>query len=192
MPLKRIDAAGGVLYYHQDQLGSTRLLTDGAGNVAGTYSYDAYGKPSSSTGSVSQPFGFAGEYTDAETGFVYLRNRYYDPATGQFISRDPIAPLTQEPYGYVGGNPLNYTDPMGLGPLDWVKERVKEAVTPFQVAWTSVGFFIVRPLAYAALVAAGVTGAPLLIALGFISLAWLAAGWLLKEHVIDPCHNTWG
>ncbi|MGH9285132.1 MAG: hypothetical protein ACRD0M_05555, partial [Acidimicrobiales bacterium] len=43
LPLERIDSAGDVLYYHHDQLGSTRVLSDSAGNVAGTYTYDAYG-----------------------------------------------------------------------------------------------------------------------------------------------------
>ena len=54
------------------------------------------------------------EYTDAETGFVYLRPRYYDLATGQFISRDPLTAMTGAPYSYAGGNPLNETDPSGL------------------------------------------------------------------------------
>jgi hypothetical protein len=40
--------------------------------------------------------------------------RYYDPTTGQFLTRDPITPITREPYGYVYGNPLNNTDPTGL------------------------------------------------------------------------------
>jgi RHS repeat-associated protein len=35
----------------------------------------------SATGSVNTPFGYAGEYTDSETGFLYLRARYYDPAS---------------------------------------------------------------------------------------------------------------
>ena len=55
-----------------------------------------------------------GPVVDAETGFQYLRARYYDPATGQFLTRDPIEAETREPYGYVGGNPLNETDPAGL------------------------------------------------------------------------------
>lgn len=53
-------------------------------------------------------------YTDAETGFTHLRARYYDPATGQFVSRDPLAALTGSAYGYTDGNPLNGTDPLGL------------------------------------------------------------------------------
>jgi RHS repeat-associated protein len=51
---------------------------------------------------------------DAESGLIYLRARYYDPATGQFMSRDPLVVLTGEAYGYVGDNPLNEVDPLGL------------------------------------------------------------------------------
>ena len=50
---------------------------------------------------------------------MYLRARYYDPATGQFISRDPLTAMTGAPYSYVDGNPLNYTDPLGL--IKWGK-----------------------------------------------------------------------
>jgi RHS repeat-associated protein len=58
--------------------------------------------------------GYAGQWHDTETGFIYLRARYYDPTTGQFLTRDPITPLTRSPYGYVYGNPLNNSDPSGL------------------------------------------------------------------------------
>lgn len=57
---------------------------------------------------------FGAEYRDAESGFYYLRARYYDPGTGQFLTRDPNAVLTRQPYGYVRDNPLNYRDPSGL------------------------------------------------------------------------------
>ena len=102
-----------VIWYHQDQLGSTRTLTNATGAVTGTATYDPYGRLLASTGTKGA-FGFSGEYTDPETGFVYLRARYYEPATGQFISRDPLEAATGEAYSYVGGNPLNVTDPTGL------------------------------------------------------------------------------
>lgn len=54
------------------------------------------------------------QYTDTESGLIYVRNRYYDPATGQFLSRDPLAAFTGPPCGYVDGNPLNEADPFGL------------------------------------------------------------------------------
>jgi RHS repeat-associated protein len=103
-----------VLYYHADQLGSIRALTDGGGVVRGTFTYDPYGNLTASTGTWSTPFGFAGEYQDAETGFIYLRARYYDPATAQFLTRDPALATTRAPYAYVAGNPLNARDPSGL------------------------------------------------------------------------------
>jgi RHS repeat-associated protein len=53
-------------------------------------------------------------YMDPETALIYETNRYYDPATAQFLTRDPLDALTQSAYGYVGDNPLNGTDPTGL------------------------------------------------------------------------------
>ncbi len=102
------------LYLHLDQLGSTRMLTDSSGTVRATLTYDPYGNITASTGSATTPFGFCGQYRDAEDGFIYLRARYYDPATGQFLSLDPAVSSTRRPYSYVGGNPLNATDPTGL------------------------------------------------------------------------------
>ena len=66
---------------------------DVAGVVSGyctletDYTYDAFGN-SSKTGSSENPFGYFGQYHDAETGLIYLRARYYDPAAGRFISED--------------------------------------------------------------------------------------------------------
>ena len=51
---------------------------------------------------------------DVACKLIYLRARYYDPSTGQFISRDPLVAKTREPYAYTGDNPLNATDPTGL------------------------------------------------------------------------------
>lgn len=113
LPLERIDASNNVVYYHHDQLGSTRAITNAAGAVVAGYTYDPYGKLTASTGSLTQPFGFAGQYTDAETGFQYLRARYYDPATGQFITRDPLVAQSGQPYAYANNSPLNFTDPSG-------------------------------------------------------------------------------
>ena len=56
-------------------------------------------------------------YTDP-TGLLYLINRYYDPATGQFISVDPSLAQTNAPYAYANGNPVSIVDP--FGELRWV------------------------------------------------------------------------
>ncbi len=103
-----------VLFYQTDQLGSTRMLTDSAGVVRGTFSYDAYGNLIGSSGLLSTPVGWTGQYRDAESGLVYLRARYYDPTTGQFLTRDALVPSTRTPYEYVYDNPFNGRDPSGL------------------------------------------------------------------------------
>ncbi|MER7952101.1 RHS repeat-associated core domain-containing protein [Streptomyces sp. NPDC096079] len=110
-PVEQITAAGSQWYFH-DQLGSTRALTDAAGAVAGTYGYTPYGTVSAHTGA-SSPLQFSGQYADAETGLTYLRARYYDPATAQFLTVDPEVRSTLSAYGYVDNNPLNHADPSG-------------------------------------------------------------------------------
>jgi RHS repeat-associated protein len=108
-------SASGTLYYHHDQLGSTRALTSSTGTVVATYSYDPYGNLTGSTGTATNPLRYAGQYADAESGLYYLRARYYDPATAQFLGRDPIERVTQQPYQYAHGSPFNEIDPGGLG-----------------------------------------------------------------------------
>ncbi len=51
---------------------------------------------------------------DPETGLQYLRNRYYDPSTAQFLTEDPLQAITQQSYGYAGDDPLDQSDPSGL------------------------------------------------------------------------------
>jgi RHS repeat-associated protein len=115
-PVEQIDAAGTALYYQHDQLESTRLLTDQAGNIAATYTYEAYGNLNSHTGASDTPLRWNGQYQDSETGLYYLRARYHDPATSQFLTRDPIGAVTQQPYAYAAANPVNLRDPSGLAP----------------------------------------------------------------------------
>ena len=94
-------------------------LTSSTGAVSDTYTYDAYGKTLTSTGSVYNPFKYTGEYTDSESGFIYLRARYYDPESQQFLTVDPALAWTEEAYAYVGGNPTNLRDPWGLDGCGW-------------------------------------------------------------------------
>ncbi|HEY3924094.1 MAG TPA: RHS repeat-associated core domain-containing protein [Acidothermaceae bacterium] len=96
-----------------DQLGSIRITTDSSGANQGTYSYDAYGNVIHVNG-LGSSLQFAGQYVDTETGFLYLQARYYDPATGQFITRDPAFNQTLNTYDYVDDSPLIGVDPSGL------------------------------------------------------------------------------
>ena len=112
LPVEQIDGTGTPSYFFHDQLGSTRALLNQAGAVTATISYDAYGR-TTSTSTAPTPLLFAGGFRDVETGLYYLVNRYYDPATGQFLTVDPLLSLTAAPYGYAGDDPANYVDPTG-------------------------------------------------------------------------------
>jgi RHS repeat-associated protein len=102
-------------YLHPDQLGSIRMITNTTGTNAGTASYTAYGTRTT-TGTTSA-FGYAGQYTDTETGLQWDRARYYDPTTAQFLTVDPLAAATGARYSYASGNPITGADPTGL--IDW-------------------------------------------------------------------------
>ena len=84
------------------------------GRYNNRYAYDAFGNYSEETDSPKKnPFRYCGEYTDDETGLIYLRNRYYDPAIGRFITEDPAKDGLNW-YVYCGNNPINRIDPLGL------------------------------------------------------------------------------
>jgi len=105
-------------YYHYDGLGSTVALTNESEEVTDTYRYKAYGEPVAATGSTVNPFrwvGSRGYYWGEELRQYSVRARHYDPATSQFISRDPIGFAAGDAnlYRYVFNAPLLRTDPTG-------------------------------------------------------------------------------
>jgi RHS repeat-associated protein len=113
LPVEQISGAGTVLYLHHDQQGSTRLLTGSTGAKEASFTYDAYGNLTSSTGTATTPLGYDGQYTNSDTGLIYLRARCYDSATGQFLSVDPVVETTRTPYGYAHSDPLSDGDSAG-------------------------------------------------------------------------------
>jgi RHS repeat-associated protein len=112
VPVSQINGST-VTYLHQDQLGSTRVLTDASRNVVAAYSYDPYGKTTSKTGTATTPMQYAGQYYDAESGLMWMRARYYDPNTGSFLTVDPLRDISRAPYNYANNEPTNFTDPSG-------------------------------------------------------------------------------
>jgi RHS repeat-associated protein len=100
-------------YLTQDQLGSTRVLTDQAGTVVGTATYGPYGAETSHTGAATSPIGYAGGWTTTATGLSYLVARDYTPSTTSFTSVDPLVATTTAPYGYGAEDPVDVTDPSG-------------------------------------------------------------------------------
>ena len=153
LPIEHLGAAGSFWYVH-DQIGSTCALLDASGAVAGSYRYNPYGR-ASAAGTARTPLQYTGQYTDAESGLVYLRARYYDPGTALFLTVDPDVGSTGTPYAYTRGNPLNLTDLSGLcwslvqwacDAGGWVADRASDAAgwvanTAAPWVWQNRGWF---------------------------------------------------
>lgn len=61
------------------------------------------------------PLLYQGLFADTVgTGFVFMQARWYQPSTGQFMSRDPMVDQTLEPYAYADHSPVLDGDPTGL------------------------------------------------------------------------------
>ncbi|MDH3976734.1 MAG: MopE-related protein [Deltaproteobacteria bacterium] len=157
-----IKTGGSWNYYHADGLGSVMALTDGSGaKVGSTYGYDSFGNLVK--GSLDKVYTYTGREWDVEAGLYYYRARFYDPEVGRFISKDPIGFAAGDVnlYSYVGQNPVNYNDPMGLEKLpecvtkllspyfdglDLKQIEIHEGTFPWHVRW----FSAVEPDAYTA------------------------------------------
>ena len=112
-PLAMTTAAGN-FYFHANHQGSVTALTSATGVIT-QYNYDPYGQ-TQTTDTTGNPFRYTGREQDAED-LYYYRARYYDPTVQRFISEDPIGlEGGLNLYGYVGSNPVNAEDPLGLSP----------------------------------------------------------------------------
>ena len=112
------DPTNGEVFYLFDLLGSTSELTNLSGTMVQGYQYDAWGNVIQSYGSSSNTVEFTGQLSDSVTGLDYYGARYYDPATGTFITQDTYLgeddlPISLDRYVYAYANPLRYTDPTG-------------------------------------------------------------------------------
>ena len=114
-------------YYFQKNLqGDVVRILDYSGNVVVEYTYDAWGKVLSVTGSQAStigqynPFRYRSYYYDTETGFYYLQSRYYDPTVGRFLNADHPELVGANGgiqgynlFAYCNNNPVMKYDPYG-------------------------------------------------------------------------------
>jgi RHS repeat-associated protein len=108
--------SGVALYYGQDHLGSVRDISSVQGGAkVGSFDYDAYGDVTLVSGRTTPEFRYAGMLYHGASGLYLTNYRGYDPKTARWLSRDPLKESGGlNLYSYVEGNPLSYTDPLGL------------------------------------------------------------------------------
>ena len=134
-----MERGGNTYYYNYDGLGSVTELTDATGAIAENYTYDPYGNPSIVNSVIGNRYRFTGREFDEESGISHYRARAYDSMLGRFLQRDPIGyedglnlyeyvdSVGKPPYNsndftnlynFVGNNPINRVDPLGLWYVD--------------------------------------------------------------------------
>jgi RHS repeat-associated protein len=139
---------GTVTYVYTDPQGTPLAEADTSGNITATFEYTPYGTyaPSgtSSPGPDPNGPGYTGHVNDPETDLVYMQARYYDPATGRFLSTDPVGPSGDDSfnfnrYDYASNNPILNTDPNGRATQPW-----------YQRAWSAIQRALNSPAAHEA------------------------------------------
>ena len=115
---------GTEYFYVRNAQGDVIGLVTTSGTRVVTYTYDAWGNPLTTTGSLAatlgaaNPLRYRGYVYDTETGLYYLQSRYYNPGWGRFINADGYASTGQgiignNMFAYCGNNPVKHLDPQG-------------------------------------------------------------------------------
>ncbi|MEA4863071.1 MAG: RHS repeat-associated core domain-containing protein [Victivallaceae bacterium] len=149
-PLEVRDAETDTTYFHRTDANKNVVALTTSTAVAAWYEYDPYGKVISSTGDFAEtnPLRFSSEYADSETGLVYYNYRYYTPAIGRWLSKDPIAENGGvNLYNFLENDPVNVIDSLGLQDSIhwdsyWQKLRDNKLknlnLTPEQLWWAEI------------------------------------------------------
>ncbi|MEW8507661.1 MAG: RHS repeat-associated core domain-containing protein [Candidatus Thiodiazotropha sp.] len=122
---------------HTDHLGAPRAVTDEAQQSVWSADYSPFGLIDIHTQAITLNLRLPGQYEDQESGTYYNYQRDYDPNTGRYLTSDPIGLKGgMNTYAYVGGNPLNAIDPLGLyweminGIPQWVPDGPDGSTNP--------------------------------------------------------------
>ena len=150
---------GNTLFYLHDGRGSVVQVVNSLGGVLQHYIYSVFGELLNPVEDDMNPFRHNGEYFDMETGMYYLRARFFNPATGRFLTPDPywhvgnmifgsdgnngmpsLSAIRQSAnlYAFVSNNTIMFIDPLGLR---------EEGIASFLTRHNPV-FSITRPPVY--------------------------------------------
>lgn len=113
-------ATPAMYYYVTNLQGDVVNILNASGGIVATYSYNAWGKVLTATGTMAgvNPLRYRGYYYDTDTGLYYLKSRYYDPEICRFINADNLASTGQgilgtNMFAYCLNNPLPTKDTQG-------------------------------------------------------------------------------
>ena len=141
--------SGSYYYYVTNAQGDVVALLNSSGNTVVTYTYDAWGNPISTTGTMAailgtlNPLRYRGYVYDTETGLYYLQSRYYDPEIGRWINADSVVAGVggdvkgYNLFAYCFNNPINMSDSSGRWPqwikaaVSWVNDNIFQPVVSF-------------------------------------------------------------
>ena len=175
---------GEVYYYVTNLQGDVIAILDSDGKAIVEYSYDAWGKLLSTTGSkattlgVHNPLRYRAYVYDPETGLYYVSSRYYDPEMCRFINADDIdylgadgSPLSYNLFAYCMNNPVNRFDVNGNWSLpNWAKIAIGAAAIAAGVIATAATGGAAAPVLVASLKIAATSAA-----IGAVSGAGISA-----------------
>ena len=130
-------STGQSAMYVYDGQGNPVSLTTETSGTSYLYEFDPYGgatttQNSGGTGYPQNPYIYGGGLQDRSTGLIKFGQRWYDPTTGSWVQQDalnaPLDPGNANRCSYAAGNPVNYTDPLGLGIWKKIKKVAKKAL----------------------------------------------------------------
>jgi RHS repeat-associated protein len=199
------------LYYiNTDQLNTPRVITNETGTTPCQWDGEAFGNTPpnenpSGAGNFTFNLRFPGQYFDVETNLNQNYFRDYDPAIGRYIESDPIGLYggSFSTYGYVGGNPLNYSDPLGLfNPAKGISAAGNSVIAGFSAASGGVKVAIATGLSPATLTGVGALPLAVLAGWGAWNLKASQAAWKRVQQQWDEAQcekwddsrwkNLWG
>ena len=160
---------GTEYFYVKNAQGDVTGMVNASGTRVVTYTYDAWGNPLATTGSLAttlgaqNPLRYRGYVYDTETGLYYLQSRYYNPGWGRFINVDSQLNCSMDiggcnAFAYCLNNPVNMADIDGHVPK-----------------WLSGALTVVSGITQA------ISGAALISVMGFTGIGALVGGALLAN-----------
>ena len=119
---------GNRYFYLKNAQGDVTGLVNASGTQVVSYTYDPWGAPMSTDGTMAatlgaaNPLRYRGYVYDSETGLYYLSSRYYNPTWGRFVNADTADVLGASPdkanwdknlFAYCDNDPINRQDDEG-------------------------------------------------------------------------------